>query len=915
MVCPPGRAWGADTGIVVSVVSDRSPGPAARHGLKKVTAALEARGVAAQRASLPYSTKSDMLIVAGLASGDGAAARMLRDRRIEAPTAAEALLIRRVTVGDKPALLVVGSDDRGLMYGLLDVADRIGWGENASRPLSEVKDTAEKPYVVERALSMYAMHPEVFQRRFRSQEHWERYLDMLAENRFNTFVLILGYSPATYFTPPYPFFFDVEGFPEVRVQRLSRKAQQRNLAMLERVIRMTHDRGMNFTLGIWDHVSRSGKGAGYRRPSGLTRENLAPYTVAALPRLLELVPEIDAIQFRMHWESGLTREETPGFWIDVLRAIAQTGTKTRIDARAKGLPDEVIAMAVDSGLDFRITTKYWAEQMGLPFHPTHINRGNQFDRRHSYADLLAYPKKYPMHWKMWNAGTNKILLWADPEYARRFAGSTHLYDGQGFEVNEPNATKMAFQPQAPPFELLNPKYKFYDWEFERYWHFFQVFGRLGYNPDTPPEVWHRQFERRFGEAGPYVERGLHRASGVLPRIIGYAMRSFPSLSSFWDNHTGGDIDRYVDVKPSDIQQFLSIQEEAQLLLNSGDSPKIRPTQTAAWFAQAADDIFAQVAQAEKHVGENKTNEYLSTVTDLRILANLARYHSIRPHAGVNYALFKQTGDLHALDDAIRHEGRAVKAWQALVEAAGDFYPDRIKMDRGTSGHWRNELPKLKAGLEKLRNTRKDFEPSAEEGPRLVHVPIRKIAPGGELIVRATIAGLRSEVAARIAYRHGDGRYRHVDMRQTERYLYRGAIPGAEVCDGMSYHIEADGVPKTAAVTVTVTGDNEPPAVAHVPVTTARPRQPLTVEAKVRDSSGVKWVRLRYRGVTQFQDFKTLEMQPTATPGEYRAVVPAEALDPKWDFMYLIEVMDNKGNGKIYPDLECETPYVVVTLQR
>jgi hypothetical protein len=28
-------------------------------------------------------------------------------------------------------------------------------------------------------------------------------------------------------------------------------------------------------------------------------------------------------------------------------------------------------------------------------------------------------------------------------------------------------------------------------------------------------------------------------------------------------------------------------------------------------------------------------------------------------------------------------------------------------------------------------------------------------------------------------------------------------------------------------------------------------------------------------------------------------------------MYLFEVMDNAGNGKIYPDLTKETPYVVV----
>jgi len=44
-------------------------------------------------------------------------------------------------------------------------------------------------------------------------------------------------------------------------------------------------------------------------------------------------------------------------------------------------------------------------------------------------------------------------------------------------------------------------------------------------------------------------------------------------------------------------------------------------------------------------------------------------------------------------------------------------------------------------------------------------------------------------------------------------------------------------------------------------------------------------------------------------------VPAEHVDPKWDFMYFFEVMDNCGNGRIYPDLERETPYIVVKLQR
>jgi hypothetical protein len=88
---------------------------------------------------------------------------------------------------------------------------------------------------------------------------------------------------------------------------------------------------------------------------------------------------------------------------------------------------------------------------------------------------------------------------------------------------------------------------------------------------------------------------------------------------------------------------------------------------------------------------------------------------------------------------------------------------------------------------------------------------------------------------------------------------------------------------------------------------------LLITAHVSDAGGVKWVRLCYRSVTQFEDYKTLDMAKTDTDGEYKAIIPGQDIDAKWDFMYLIEVMDNNGNGAIYPNMEKETPYVVVKL--
>jgi hypothetical protein len=111
------------------------------------------------------------------------------------------------------------------------------------------------------------------------------------------------------------------------------------------------------------------------------------------------------------------------------------------------------------------------------------------------------------------------------------------------------------------------------------------------------------------------------------------------------------------------------------------------------------------------------------------------------------------------------------------------------------------------------------------------------------------------------------------------------------------------------------GDHESPSIVHQRVLIASAGKPLTITAEVRDASGVKWVRLRYRSVNQHQDYQTLPMRPTGNPSQYRAVIPAEHLVPTWDMMYFLETMDQLGNGRIYPDFNKETPYVIVKLLR
>jgi hypothetical protein len=840
----------------ISIVTDPEPGQVEEHGLEKIIAALKDKQVSFETVNTLDAANGKMLIVAGLASDQRIFTASFKTFCQSVPTNAEALAIQKLNYKGKPVFAIAGSDERGLMYAELDVADRIRWSTNAESPLSEVRDTVEKPDVATRGVTLFTMNRAYWESRFYDEKYWQRYFDMLAQDRFNSVVVIFGYEDGGFLAPSYPYFFDVPEFPEVKMVGITAAQQRRNVATLNQFIAMAHARGINISLGVWEHIYRGDKhGQGGGMPDanvaltqptpglvwGMNAENLIPYTQAAMKVFLKTFPAIDGIEFRMHDESGLDNSEQGAFWKAMFKTIMETAPKMPIDLRAKGLTPGEIQSALDSGVNFRISTKFWMEQMGLPFHPTHINPGDQSNRRHGYADLLVYPQKYKMNWQLWNGGTSRILLWGDPDYARRFVASTHLYDGDNFSVDEPLATKMEAQPlDMKPFDLLAPSARYYDYEFERYWHFYQVFGRIGYNTNASPEIWDKEFENRFGaDAGPILENALHQASWILPRIIAssYPYTSFPMTTGWAEKQHLGDLPSFAKATLSDVQLFENFDEEAKLLIENGETAKTRPQETSRWFTQTADDINAQIEKSEKIIGTHRNKEFDSTIIDLKILAALARYHSQRIPAAVSYRLFVRTKDVRALDDAIAYERNAIAAWQQIVDAASDTYASDLMFgapSRNLSGHWKIELTSLENGLAKLEEERKN-------------------APTD-----------RASVSPHYA---------------------------------------------------PITNNFEAPAISHEPIVAAPALKPLTIRAHVNASAGIKWVQVLYRSVNQTKDYETLEMKAVDKSGNYEATIPAEKISPQFDFMYLIQAMDNNHHGVMFPDFNKQTPYFIVQLQR
>jgi hypothetical protein len=855
---PPAAASGKGPTSVrkVTVIVDSTFDAIAKHGIAKLEAALRAKGVAVSE-STGQPGSADVVVVAGVTGSDGPAARTLAQLHAPVPQGAEALTVRKgVIYQGKPAIVLAGADSSGLMYAALDLADRVAWVPTGGNPFQFARDATEKPYLKDRGVVIFTMNRAYFESHLHDEQFWVRYFDMFADDRINQLVLTFGYEDGGYMAPLYPYFFDVEGFPDVKVVGLTTEQQKENFNSFKTMLRLATERGIRVKPGIWEHIYRGGGQRGGinwtsdgSKPFpgvvwGLDAKNVAPYTIAALKKFYELFPEITETQFRMHNESGLLNSEIEGFWHEVFGFFSTSKFKsTKLELRAKGLAKSVIKDAQAQGLDIHLDTKIWMEQMGLPFHPTHINKENQMDARQGYADLLEYPQTYTMNWALWNGGTARILTWADPDYARRMAISASLYHGSGLTITEMEATKMLGEPpDVQPRDYLNPQYKYFDYEFERYWAFYRVWGRLAYDPQTTPDVWEQEYVSRFGAAAaPHLMKAQQLASRVLPRIVAasFPYRMFPTTSGWPEMEHMGSLPQFAQQEEgSDIQQFMNLKDEATSIIQGTDTAMRRPEETSRWFAKTSDAILAEVAAAERALGSRPaSNEIKSTIADAKILAALARYHSWRQLGGVNYNLYKQAGDLGAFDEAIGDERKAVQAWHELVDAAGDFYYDDMAfgaISRGFPRHWKDELKALDSEFTQLLAERQNA--TQKPDTKAFRIPVR------------------------------------------------------------------DPNPKL-------------PVVRFSPGSVAAPGQDFVVRARVAAPAGIKWIRLRYRHVNQKEDYQSVDMTLDSRTSPYIGSIPASFIDPQWDLMYFVEIVDRQGNGRMYPDLETETPYIMLAVKR
>lgn len=688
----------------VEIVVDGVMEPPAAFALNRFKQSLKKRQIPFHVKSSIGEVSTSSFFLIGTLDASAHIKKLRQSGELKLSENKESLAIQHINEVGKNYIVIAGSDERGLMYALLEMADQIALLPKDKIRLDHIKNRSESPSVPVRSMIVFLHNQDDERSWYYSQDYWEEYFGMLARNRWNVFNLVFSHQ-TPYLAPMYPFHVKVDAFPEVKAIGLSEEQREKNLEMLRFISSLAKERGLDFTLSVWQQIAW-GIGTHTRTQrsmvSGYNQENMTEYTYLALAKLLKECPGISGLQLRLNYESGITYDEQPAFFKDaVFRAAREAGRPILIEVRDIGLLSDTLAAASATGLPVRVSHKYWAEHMIFPYHPA------SFVWTYSYGDWLRYPRDTDHIFQVWSLGSHRLLQWGDPEFVRRFAPTTTFQDAVGFEICAPIPQKGYGNAPGAWRIFRNKEHEYYKWEFQRYWSFYTLFGRLSYNPQTGGEFWTRELGRRFGiEAVEDIAAAFRSASQVVPLISSMAIGNY-NMGTWPEKDMGGLINYYMSLKPYDRARFAGFFEYVDNTLAGRDSGKVGPLDVSSRLESIA-TLTEKSLNRAKTLVTGSEKEFWATDKDFRILSSMARYYSQKIQASTRLGFFYRTGDIGQLKLAVRHGEAAVGIWKELSAKAAEIYSDNLVFGPGSVGHWKDGIRFVEDDLEQMRYQEKLF---------------------------------------------------------------------------------------------------------------------------------------------------------------------------------------------------------------
>ncbi len=733
------------------------------------------------------------------------ARRALNEARVALPSRPESLAVVSATLRGQRVLMLTGTDTRGLVYSILELADRIQH-EDAAKVFAGTYRFAEQPANEIRSVQRLFVSDVEDKGWYNDKAFWTEYLSMLATQRFNRFSLTLGLGYDlphdvldSYFIFSYPFLLrEVPGY-KVTVPGLPPEEVESNLAMLKWIGAETAARGLHFQLSLWSQTYKwiDSPKANYVI-QGLNDSNHAAYCRDALATLIRECPAIGGITLRAHSESGIG-DGSFGFWKEVFSAIGNCGRRMELDLHSKGIEHRLIQMAIDTGQPVRVSAKYTAEHMGLPGHQIEIreqerNRPSSTPReraftRYGYGDYLAEDRAFGTYFRLW-PGKDRVVLWGDPAIAAGVGRASCFGGALGLEMCEPMSFKgrqgSGLHKDRRLYEDMSLAAGGADWR--KYLYTYRLWGRHLYNPDLDPESYRRYLRSEFGAAAPAAELSLANASKVIPLVASSHLPSAAGLT-YWpeiytnmpvadetQRHVYGDTPSpkvFGRVRPLDPGLFMSAVDYAAELTGAARSGRYTPADVARWldgFAAAAEE---QIRKARATGGNTNSPAFRRLEIDVRAQLGLGRFFAAKMRSAVAWSLYQADKKQVNLRDALYYARAARDAWKGIVAATQGAYLKDITFGDHPHrrGSWADRLPSIEQDvvfLEKLAGEAAGGATSSSpawlnprrDPPRCHHQPPASFTPGKPLAVQFAAPEKRVSMVL-IHYRH---------VTHAERYI-------------------------------------------------------------------------------------------------------------------------------------------------
>ncbi|SFD09839.1 hypothetical protein SAMN05216167_103304 [Spirosoma endophyticum] len=584
-------------------------------------------------------------------------------------------------------LLITAVDATGAMYGAMDVAEQIRMGKSWKTLTSKKVN----PHFTVRALkvnlpwSSYRSGPamEVHKDVCRDLSYWQRMLDQMAENRFNVLSL--------WNIHPFSFMVKPTNFPEANSFSTKEMADWKQF--WTSLFRMAKERGIEPYIVNWN-IAVSPE---FAKHYGVKERNdtsavVKRYTREVVTQVINEYPDLAGIGITLaDWMSNFKAEGatlpdmTPKDredWLEetIIAGIKAANRPVKLLHRSVLSADPGEMRRVINNAHLPDTTlveiKFnWSHGHSTPVlaltHDSHSGK-----RDDGYWNPL--PANYRVQWMIRNEDFF-ILRWGQPDFIRR-----HIAQNTASYVNGYFVGSEGYIP-AKDYSHVDNAHRTWTYAFEKQWLFYELWGRLLYDPTTPDAVFEASFAHRYGlKSGKLMLEATAAASQMPLRLASF-------YGSTWDYtlYSEGFLAPFSASKgfQDDVSSFISVNEliahspldptyvsikdyvdliQAKKTLSAG---KVSPVTLADWLDADSKTILTHVQQLR-----STTNATLiCELADLETWAYLSRYFADKLRAGVSLQTYRLSQDRSQQQQAIALLNNCLNHWRKVSELTASHY--------------------------------------------------------------------------------------------------------------------------------------------------------------------------------------------------------------------------------------------------